>query len=85
MTWKFDPKEYLFQDTTKLRAFTDIGCYPMFYASKNQVLCPECATVTLTDPELPQITGVDVNWEDPALFCDECGERIESAYAEDEA
>ena len=27
------------------------------------------------------ITGGDVNWEDPDLWCD-CGERIESAYAE---
>lgn len=28
--------------------------------------------------------GVDVNWEDPDLYCDHCGERIESAYAEPE-
>lgn len=27
----------------------------------------------------------EVNWEDPALICDSCYERIESAYAEDEA
>jgi hypothetical protein len=26
-----------------------------------------------------------VNWEDPQLFCEECNERIESAYAEDES
>jgi len=25
------------------------------------------------------------NWEDPELFCDHCGSRIESAYAEPEA
>jgi hypothetical protein len=29
--------------------------------------------------------GVDVNWEDPDLFCCHSGERIESAYAEDDA
>jgi hypothetical protein len=29
--------------------------------------------------------GVDINWEDPALFCSDTGQRIESAYAEDEA
>lgn len=29
------------------------------------------------------IAGVDVNWEDPELYCDHTGERIESAYAED--
>jgi hypothetical protein len=26
---------------------------------------------------------LEVNWEDPDLFCDHCGARIESAYAED--
>jgi len=31
------------------------------------------------------IVGSDVNWEDPALYDDHTGERIESAYAEDEA
>lgn len=32
-----------------------------------------------------RIVGVDVNWEDPALYCDDTGERIPSAYAEDDA
>ncbi len=27
--------------------------------------------------------GVEVNWEDPDLYCDHTNERIESAYAED--
>jgi len=31
------------------------------------------------------VAGVDVNWEDPALYCDHTNERIESAYAEDQA
>ncbi len=31
-----------------------------------------------------RVIGQDVNWEDPALFCAHTGERIESAYAEDE-
>ena len=26
--------------------------------------------------------AVEVNWEDPDLFCDHSGERIESAYGE---
>lgn len=30
-----------------------------------------------------RISGVDVNWENPDLYCDHCSERIESAYAED--
>lgn len=30
------------------------------------------------------LAGVDVNWENPDLFDDHTGERIESAYAEPE-
>ena len=30
-----------------------------------------------------QVVGCDINWEDPELYCDDSGERIESAYAED--
>jgi hypothetical protein len=32
-----------------------------------------------------RVVGCDVNWEDPKLFCDHTGNRIESAYAEDAA
>lgn len=31
------------------------------------------------------VDAADVNWEDSSLFCDHCSQRIESAYAEDEA
>jgi|ERR1700743_135009 len=31
------------------------------------------------------ITAIDTNWEDGALYCAESGERIESAYAEDDS
>lgn len=31
------------------------------------------------------VVAVDVNWEDPDLYCDHTGERIESAYAEGQA
>ena len=29
--------------------------------------------------------AVEINWEDASLYCDHTGERIESAYAEDDA
>lgn len=29
-----------------------------------------------------RVEAVDVNWEDPSLYCDQCNKRIESAYAE---
>ena len=32
-----------------------------------------------------RIVGLDTNWENPDLRCDDTGERIPSAYAEDEA
>jgi hypothetical protein len=28
------------------------------------------------------VEALDVNWENPDLYCDHCGARIESAYAE---
>jgi hypothetical protein len=30
-----------------------------------------------------RVVACDVNWEDPAMFCADTGERIESAYSED--
>jgi hypothetical protein len=30
-----------------------------------------------------RIAGVEVNWENPELYCDHCSARIESACAED--
>jgi hypothetical protein len=32
-----------------------------------------------------RVVAADVNWEDPELYDDHTGERIESAYAEDDA
>jgi hypothetical protein len=31
------------------------------------------------------VVACDVNWEDAGLYCDHTNERIESAYAEDDA
>jgi len=65
----------------KLAKFTSIGCYPIFYVDGSSCLCADCAS----ENEDPEMLASDINWEDPELFCDGCGERIESAYAEDEA
>jgi hypothetical protein len=32
-----------------------------------------------------RVIGMQVNWEDPDLYCDHTGKRIESAYAEEDA
>ena len=60
------------------------GGYPMFYVALEDgtVYCPSCAN---QEDAAPEITAGDVNWEDPELYCDGCGSRIESAYAEDDA
>ena len=31
-----------------------------------------------------QVVAVEINWEDPDMYCAHTGNRIESAYAEDE-
>ena len=69
----------------RLPKFTSVGCYPLFYLDKaSNVLCAGCATEARDDLDWPDDapTDMDVNWEDPNLFCD-CGERIESAYGEE--
>jgi len=68
----------------RLPSFTSVGCYPILYLDKHDnVLCPQCANEQDPDGDDAPVVA-DVNWEDPDLFCDECSERIESAYAEDE-
>jgi hypothetical protein len=58
------------------------GGYPLYYVCKdNSVLCPACAN----KEDIVIIIRVGINFEDPALYCDECSQRIESAYTEDEA
>jgi hypothetical protein len=74
--------------------YTWPGSYPkIFICNDGGVLCPDCLTknrvqVFRSTHEGQRdgwaLEGVDVNWEDPALNCDHCGKRIESAWAEDE-
>ena len=62
------------------------GCYPLFYLCEDGgVLCPKCANDE-GNPEDEQwnLVAVDINYEDASLYCDHCGERIESAYADDD-
>ena len=53
------------------------GGYPVFYLTRDSVLCPTCANETPED-----VISGDANWEDSSLYCDECSQRIESAYAD---
>lgn len=67
------------------------GGYPLYYLTEDcGVLCPTCANGAESkkaDESDAQwfVVGADVNWEDPAILCDNCNQRIESAYAEENA
>jgi hypothetical protein len=66
------------------------GGYPLFAVTNDGgALCHNCtkaeikAIATTTGSDGWTIASIEANWEDPQLFCDHCGDRIESAYAED--
>jgi hypothetical protein len=75
------------KQTGELDAFAWPGGYPIFYVTdKDEVVCAKCANDYETGLDAfagdGKIDVCDINYEDPELYC-ECGERIESAYAED--
>jgi len=69
------------------------GGYPLYFITGDgAALCHECGKTEgkrICDSIREQATdgwrveAQVVNWEDPSLYCDHCGGRIESAYAED--
>ena len=74
----------------RFSAYAWPGGYPVFHVCDDGAyLCPKCANApqwrhgghsdetAWRDGWL--IIGSDINWEDPDLYCDHCGERIESA------
>lgn len=68
-------------DDGKLSSWAWPGGYPIFYVTGDgMVVCPKCANTETSDDPI----AADVNWEDASLFCDDCSQRIESAYAEDD-
>lgn len=71
----------------RLNSYTSYGCYPLFYLIGYDVVCPDCANDADQDRDNSledRPSACSVNWEDPDLYCDACGGRIESAYAEKE-
>jgi len=58
------------------------GLYPMFYIDdQGNTLCPKCANKH--DEYSGTIIEYTINWEDENLYCDDCSEKIESAYGEE--
>ena len=69
------------------------GGYPLYFVtSDGAALSFEAAEQNIQNIEFSireeiydewHIAAVDINWEDINLYCDDTGNRIESAYAED--
>ena len=76
--------------TDVVAKFSSVGSYPILYLTKDdRPICPQCVqdnlpAILASEPGWDGLTH-HVNWENPHLDCEHCGERIESAYAEDEA
>jgi hypothetical protein len=72
----------------QLQTYAWPGGYPIYYLdAENSVLCAECARKSDSDPdELPNFRpcAADVNYENSSLYCDQCGQRVESAYSEED-
>lgn len=61
----------------EIRSHSLIGGYPIVYLdNENKILCPKCAKESF------DIVNYFCNWEDNCLYCDNCSERIESAYCD---
>lgn len=68
------------------------GGYPLFYiCDDGGALCYNCAkterrnvleSINTKSRDGWRVVAVDINWEDPYLYCDNCDDRIESAYGD---
>ena len=74
------------------RPFAWPGGYPTYFVCEDgAALCHRCVALERRNileavhhklRDGWQVVALDVNWEDPSLFCENCGEQIESAYGE---
>lgn len=87
--------------TLKAGRYTSVGSYPTYWRTQcGATLCYKCVRENaaqigrsirdnkicgLRDTDGYCVVAHDVNWEDASMHCDDCGQRIESAYAEDQA
>lgn len=77
--------DHIKDDKGQLPSFAWPGGYPIFYMDgDNCILCPKCANKFANDEQVNfRPVAFDINWEDPSMICEQCNERIPSAYAED--
>jgi hypothetical protein len=75
-------------DDGTFSAYAWPGGYPIFHVTVDcDELCAKCANEhghTNEPKDDWQIIGSDINWEDENLLCVHCGERIKSAYGDNE-
>ena len=85
-------KTILEQNGNTLPAYAWPGGYPIFYlTADNGVLCSDCANMAVHEEiafdfsdKQWYLIDYDINYEDECLYCDHCGDHIESAYGDDE-
>ena len=63
--------------------------YPLFYILNSsvyydsKVLCGDCCTEEYNEDDGDQVEH-HVNYEDHLLYCEQCSDKIEAAYKEDD-
>jgi hypothetical protein len=70
-----------------LPAFAFPGGYPVLYIVENgqSIVCADCAKKIGSDPDDEMVTAIDIFYEGPPAFCDECNAEIASAYGDPDA
>jgi hypothetical protein len=70
--------------------FTSYGCYPRFaVASHSGAICSACCREEISSIMVADnsdgllLVGDAINYEDCSLYCDNCSEKIPSAYGEE--
>lgn len=76
-------KDLMHSNGGVLPKYTWPGGYPIaYFDAENNTLCQACA---MKNNEFSsKLDSCSINWDNPDLHCDHCGERIESAYAEED-
>ncbi len=82
-----------FKATLRNGAYAWPGGYPMYLiTSDGAALCFDCAkknarnifdSIDRRSGDGWRVVACDINYEDTALFCDNCSDMIESAYGND--
>lgn len=83
--------EDVMEENGKVITYAFPGGYPIYYLCRDGgILCPDCVNANLelirvakeeNDPQW-DVIALDVYYEGPVMFCDNCNAEIESAYGD---